>query len=201
MNSALTSVQGAYEQMGWTDSTSVETYLFGHSLGGLFALSWAYYVQHNHLPENMLPQQVIAADPVPKAGQVNISTTGAKLTVPVAILHGKDDTIARPSEWKEPFQQIKTAQKTMYLSYTDARGCPVMYANHEQATVDTSFVSDFIALTVLDGIGVENNWNWRYIWHGLDQVLSGQQTANQLTFDMGHWSDDHVVTPIEVLYQ
>ena len=200
MNSALKSVKEAYEQVGWTESTTVETYLFGHSLGGLFALSWAYYVQQNNLPSNLLPRQVVVADPVPKAGQVDIGNTGRKLTIPVAILHGNDDTIARPSEWKEPFQQIQSLQKKMFLSYTDARGCPVMYANHEQATVDTAFVSDFIALTVLDGVGVENNLNWRYIWYALDQVVSGEKTADQLTFNMGQWSDGHDVNPIEVLY-
>jgi pimeloyl-ACP methyl ester carboxylesterase len=215
LNNALQSVTSAYGTVGFTSDTELDTYLYGHSLGGLFALSWAYYVQQESYPSNMLPLQVVVADPIPNTaisgvpgqlGQllekitddVDIEVTGSALTMPVAILHGNNDWVAPKDEWQEPFTYIATEQKKMFLSYTDQHGCPGMYANHEQATVDTSFFPPFLALTVLDGIGVENDLDWRYIWHGLDQVIRFGVRADQLEFDMGSWSDGTPVKEITV---
>lgn len=55
-----------------------------------------------------------------------------------------------------------------------------------------------LALTFLDGIGVENVLNWRYIWYGLDQVIRLGIRADQLEFDLGCWSDGTSVQGIEV---
>ncbi|NER48190.1 MAG: hypothetical protein F6J92_16110 [Symploca sp. SIO1A3] len=129
---------------------------------------------------------------------VDIKLTGSALTMPVAILHGNEDWVVPKDEWKQPFTYIKTEQKKMFLSFTDNRGCPGMYANHEQATVNTSFFDAFLALTVLDGVGVENDLNWRYIWYGLDQVIRYGERADLLSFDMGNWSDGQPVHGIEV---
>lgn len=214
IHQALTSVHDAYQDADLGD-IPVDTYLFGHSLGGLFALSWAYYIHKENLPENLLPKQVITADPLPntsvagipgKLGEwiqhitddIDVKFTGAALTMPVAILHGNDDWVVPKEEWKQPFNYIKTDQKKMFLSFTDNRGCPGMYANHEQATVNTSFFDTFLALTVLDGVGVENNLNWRYIWYALDQVIRCGKRADLLEFDMGTWSKGYPVHGIEV---
>jgi pimeloyl-ACP methyl ester carboxylesterase len=212
MQAALNGAKQAYDGLGFIQAP-VDTYLFGHSLGGLFALSWAYYVQKNQLPDSLIPRQVVAADPVPDTGfylrgvlgqyldpfidAVDIRVTGAALTMPTAILHGNDDAIAPKHEWKQLFQAIAADHKRMYLSYTDQRGCPALYANHEQATEDTSFVSTVLSLLVLDGVGSENTLNWRYVWAGLDQVIRDGVRADQLTFDLGSWSDGKPVHPIE----
>ncbi|WP_017324428.1 alpha/beta hydrolase [Synechococcus sp. PCC 7336] len=211
MGNALSSVQKAYESENLL-SQEVDTYLFGHSLGGLFALSWPSYVKHRALPQQLLPQQVVVADPIPSSDplsgklgdllekiikEVDIKQTGQDLTMPVGILHGNDDWVIAPQKWLNYFEYIASPDKKMYLSFTDAYGCPAMYANHEQATDDTSFFPPFLALTVLDGVGVANNLDWRYIWHALDRVLKGDR-ADRLTFDMGHWSDGHPVKPIQV---
>lgn len=212
MQAALAGVQQAFDTLGFTQNP-VDTYLFGHSLGGLFALSWPYYVQQNQLSEHLIPKQVIVADPVPDTGYflkgplgpylnrftdaVDIRETGVALTMPTGILHGNEDTIAPKKEWQDLFSMIATENKRMYLSFTDQRGCPALYANHEQATEDTSFLTPFLSLTVLDGVGSENTLNWRYIWAGLDQVIRAGVRADQLTFDLGSWSDGHPVQPIQ----
>ncbi|TVP62397.1 MAG: hypothetical protein EA343_11075 [Nodularia sp. (in: Bacteria)] len=131
--------------------------------------------------------------------QVNIQETGVGLNVPVAILHGNEDTVIPKQDWVTPFNQfIATNHKKMYLSFTDQHGLEPMYANHEQATIDTSFFPDFLAKAALDGVGRENNLNWRYIWDALDQVIRFGARADELQFDMGEWSDGQLVKPIEV---
>jgi pimeloyl-ACP methyl ester carboxylesterase len=215
INNALKSVSTAYGTVGFTDTTALDTYVFGHSLGGLFALSWPYFVQQENYPENMMPLQILVADPIPdtaapqfpgRLGQIiekftdviDVKVTGAALTMPVAILHGNDDWVVPKDSWKEKFPYIKTNQKKMFLSFTDQRGCPAMYSNHEQATVNTSFFPPLLALTVLDGVGTEDDLNWRYIWYGLDRVIRYGDRADQLQFDMGTWSDGEPVKPIQV---
>lgn len=216
LKAALKSTKGAYQQIGFTSTTHVDTYLFGHSLGGLFALSWTYFAKRETppLPDNMLPQQIVVANPISSTRMnfpgalrdiiaqftnvVDVKKTGADVTVPVAILHGNEDTIVPKDEWKEAFGSIKTEKKKMYLSFTDETGYPGMYANHEQATVDTSFFPPLLSLTVLNGIGKEDNLNWQYIWYALDRMIRYGEQADELSFDMGRWSNGQQVHPIEV---
>ena len=124
LKNALESVSSAYPTVGFTETTELDTYLYGHSLGGLFALSWAYYVeQEEKYPKNLLPRQVVVADPIPNTAiasipgelgtllkkitdDVDIEVTGKALTMPVAILHGNDDWVAPKDEWKQPFTYI-----------------------------------------------------------------------------------------------
>lgn len=212
INSAINSAVNAYEQVN-LDKPEVETYLFGHSLGGLFALSWNYYAREK-VPVNMLPKQIVVADPVPDSesnipkrireiikdvggfkDKIDIQTTGDLLKVPVAILHGYEDTIIDKGTWKKSFKYIASNQKAMYLSFTDEYGFPAIYANHEQATVDTSFLPESVTEKYLNGSGKEDNLNWRFIWYALDQVVRGTR-ADQLQFDMGRWSDGTPITPI-----
>jgi len=219
LNAAIASVKGAYNSYLPKD-ISVETYLFGHSLGGLFALSWAHFINQENTDgslEKLLPKQVVVADPIPSTKMgisgpvgkaiklttrddryIDIQGVGGDLTMPVAILHGDKDAIAPKGEWKQWFPYIKTEDKKMYLSFSDIVGCPPMYANHEQATQNLSFFPIFLQLTFLDGVGVENNLNWRYIWDALDRVVRYGENASQLTFDMGNWSNGESVRGISV---
>ncbi len=163
----------------------------------------------------MLPCQVVVADPIPNTAisgipglfgdllrkvsdDVDIKVTGSALTMPVAILHGNDDWVAPKDEWKTPFNYIATEQKKMFLSFSDNRGCPGLYANHEQATVNTSFFPVFLSLTVLDGVGVEDALDWNYVWSALDQVIRHGVQAHLLEFELGVWSDGVPVKEIEV---
>lgn len=223
LNSAIKSVTQAYDSVGLL-TQEVDTYLFGHSLGGLFAMSWQYYTNSPDIPSSLIPKQIIVADPVPDSesnippfvqriiegvhafkDKVDIKYTGRSLTVPLAILHGNDDTIVPINDWLNLFDSfIATNEKALYLSSTDEYGAPAMYANHEQATINTSFVYDSVANEVFDGVGTEDNLNWRYIWDALDQVIRKGARADQLKFDMDHWLDKdktpvQPVTPIQKL--
>lgn len=214
LHNALDSVSGAFAAADLGDKP-VDVYLFGHSLGGLFAMSWPHYAR-TRIPHFPKPLQVVAADPIPDSESlippanrivgraihafkdlVDIKTTGAELHVPLAILHGNDDKIAPKEAWVEPFQKIASPQRKMYLSFSDDHGAPALHAHHNQATQDTSFLPDWMASLFLDGPGVEDDLDWRYIWYGLDQVLRQEARADQLRFDMGCWSDGQPVRPIE----
>lgn len=215
LHNAVDSVSCAFEAAD-LDQAPIDLYLFGHSLGGLFAMSWPS-VARGRLPAHLMPLQVIAADPIPDSeslipaasrivGQaigafkdrVDIAETGADLHVPLAILHGNDDRVAPKQAWVEPFRRIASPQKKMYLSFSDAHGTPALHANHNQAAQDTSFLPEWLAGMFLDGPGVEDNLDWRYVWDGLDQVLRYGACADQLSFDMGTWSDGKPVRSIEI---
>ncbi|ARE39838.1 hypothetical protein RGUI_1697 [Rhodovulum sp. P5] len=215
LRNALASVSDAYAKSGFGAGVAVDTYVYGHSLGGLFALSWPYYVKQDGYPENLLPVQVLTADPIPSstaasapgqlgaafdslADDMDLRLTGTALTMPVAILHGNDDWIVPKAEWDTPFGFIATGQKRMYLSYTDTHGCAGLFANHEQATTDTSFFRPVLATVLLDGVGTEDTLDWRYLWFALDQVIRDGARADQLDFDMGAWSDGHPVRPVSI---
>lgn len=213
MRSAINSFKDAYSYIIGLNSDA-ETYLFGHSLGGLQALSWFYYAS-DYISDELQPKQIIVADPIPTSDgnipgpirfflnrfgsfktKLTIQETGKALTVPVAILHGNADHIVRLSDWKKPFHDIKSHYKQFYYSQSDDHGRPIMKADHMQATVNTGFFPNWMAKSILGGVGVENNLNWRYIWYALDQVIREQSRADQLKFDMGQWSDGEPVRSI-----
>jgi pimeloyl-ACP methyl ester carboxylesterase len=221
MQNALKSVRAGFEHENIASETAVETFLFGHSLGGLFAISWPWYVnrwpgevaREATSPRYLLPQQIVAADPIPSSmmipgrigkliaklvPQVDVRKTGADVTMPLAILHGRDDWVVPPSTWEAYFPAIASPAKSMFVSSTDARGCGALYANHEQCTVDTSFFPTLLALLILDGVGKEDTLDWRYLWPPLDRAVRHGERVDLSQFDMGSWSDGHPVRPIEV---
>lgn len=213
LKNALASVTDAYARCGFGPGTEVDTYVYGHSLGGLFALSWPWSVTADGAPANLLPLQVVTADPIPSGTtpaipgrlgrawrrvqtDIDLQVTGTALTMPVAILHGDSDWIVPKGQWDTPFGWIATPHKRMVLSQTDTHGCPGLFANHEQATTDTSFFSPLLATLLLDGVGTEDDLDWRYLWFALDRVIRDGARADQVTFDLGAWSDGHPVRPI-----
>ncbi len=216
ITNAISSVKDAYECNGLLDE-QVHSYLFGHSLGGLQALSWDYYADKilDSTPAQLKPQQVLAANPIPSSDSnipqpirffvnrfgvleniIQIQNTGCQLNVPVAILHGDSDSIVRLKVWKKMFQYINSNQKRLYTSFTDKHGSPSMLANHMQATVYTHFLPNWMAKCIFGGVGTEDNLSWRYIWCALDQVVRGEKRADALRFFMGKWSDEKNVKPI-----
>ncbi|WP_295881933.1 hypothetical protein [uncultured Thiohalocapsa sp.] len=132
------------------------------------------------------------------AHDVDINVTGQALTMPVAILHGDADWVVPEAQWDTPFGATKTEHKRLFLSLTDTHGCPGHYANHEQATTDTSFFPPLLALLLLDGVGAVDDLDWRYLWSALDRVIRDGVGADQLTFDLGTWSDGQPVKPVSV---
>jgi pimeloyl-ACP methyl ester carboxylesterase len=213
LRNALASVSAAYERAGFDAGAALDTYVYGHSLGGLFALSWPWYVQQDGLPAVLLPRQVLTADPIPttasgmpsgKLGKalarlepdIDVRISAAALTMPVAILHGDSDWVVPKTQWDVYFPCIATPHKRMFLSFTDQHGCPGHYANHEQATDDTSFFPPWLALLALDGVGAVDTLDWRYVWSALDQIIRDGVRADALTFDLGSWSDGRAVKAI-----
>lgn len=205
-------------------STQADVYLFGHSLGGLFALSWCQFLATNQ--SWLQPKQVIVADPVPDSlsnlpalvklllneyfccspfilHPMNIRDTGASLLVPVGILYGAEDTIAPPTSWqqacpsrKSAYDCIASQQKQIYFSYTDTYGQPPLAANHNQSVTDTTYIPNFLA-NMLGGTKTAlDDFHYRFIWFALDKVIDGTHRADQLDFNLDKWSDDTPVTPI-----
>jgi fermentation-respiration switch protein FrsA (DUF1100 family) len=213
LGNAIGSVAAAFERAGLADAP-VDTYLFGHSLGGLFALSWPAFAA-GKVPAELMPSQVIAANPIPDsesliptpiritgraigayADRVDVAEAGAALRVPVAILHGAGDILVPVRSWAGPFEAIASKEKRFYCAQSDSHGAPALVADHIQSGVDTSFLPNVMAMMSVGGVASENTLNWRYIWPALDQVIRCGARADQLQFDMGAWSDGTPVRPI-----
>lgn len=197
---------------------NVDIYLFGHSMGGLFALSWPHYLSQNQ--QKLHPLQVIAADPVPDSLSnlpafvryilehdlqdspfvkypMNIQDTGSSLTVPAAILHGNEDTIVSPCSWKQPFGAIASKNKKIYFSNSDNTGEPSLSANHNQSVTDTkALLPDYLAVALGGAKSEADDLNWRYIWFALDRAIQGT-AVDTLLFDLAKWSDGTPVKPVD----
>lgn len=219
VDNAISSVNRAYSCHGLLKEP-VNSFLFGHSLGGLQALSWNYYATKcfDQIPPQLQPRQILAVDPIPQSDSniprpircllklfrlfkttVDIKCTGPDLNVPVAILHGESDSIVKVQDWQKNFKYIGSEQKRLYLSSSDRHGSPSMLANHMQAATYTHFLPNWMAKLVLGGVGAEDNLNWRYVWFALDRVILGKKRADQLLFCLGKWSDGVRVKPIQIL--
>ncbi|WP_231867013.1 hypothetical protein [Anabaena sp. 4-3] len=184
-------------------------YVFGHSLGGLLALSWPLYLEPSQ--QKFLPKQIITADPAPSTEMgipqialwilklfnspfaeqpINIRTIGSKLTLPIGILHGADDRIVKPESWVKPgfwqqksnFDCIASQEKKIYfsLSNKDKKYYPPLIAFHNQAVTDTTYYDDAL-FENFGGVKTEPNpYNLQYIWLGVDRVVTNKANVNQL---------------------
>lgn len=190
-------------------SSQADVYLFGHSLGGLFALSWCEFLAADQ--SWLQPKQVIVADPVPDSlsnlptpvrelleafcasmpfvrEPMHIWDTGSSLHVPVGILYGAEDTIAPPNSWEEvPSRQLESAydciasqQKQIYFSHTDTYGQPSLAANHNQSVTDTTYIPDSLARKLGGAKTDLDDFHYRYIWFALDRVIDETIRADQL---------------------
>ena len=185
-------------------SNEVEYFAFGHSLGGLVALSlpFGYTKQQD---QRFNPQQIVVADPaastemgIPKFAiailkffrspftnaPILITETGEKLTVPVVILHGGADKLVPPKTWKKGenysvnFAKIASGDKQVYFSYSNSD--KKLVAFHNQAVTSTQYYDDGLFEHfggVKDG---PNAYNCHYVWPGLDLIISGNSTPQKL---------------------
>lgn len=209
MDNAITLTCQAWQQVqaGAEQVPEVEWILFGHSLGGLLALSWQSFLPADQ--SQFLPKQVLVADPAPSTEMgipgfvilllklfrvpfatdpLTIAQTGPDLTLPVGILHGASDEIVKPAEWIKPplfshqtnFDAIASSNKQIYFSLSVEGSDPPLIAFHNQAVTDTNYYDDDLFENfggVKDG---PNAYNTEYIWPGLDLVIQNQAQADAL---------------------
>ncbi len=186
------------------ETKQLDFYTFGHSLGGLLALSWPTYLSSEQ--QKFKPEQILTADPAPKSDMgipgfvtpflkllgspsvteaISIEETGKNIEVPVAILHGVDDKIVNPKEWvKTPlfraqplFDYIGTERKKIYFSESNPK--KDLEANHNQAVTDTYFGKVFFKKFGGFKEG-PNAYNYEFIWPGLNSIIRGEVKADKL---------------------
>ncbi len=187
------------------DEVDFDFYIFGHSLGGLLALSWPAYITET----KFFPKQIITADPAPSTEMgipqiavfilklfrspftlepITIRKTGIKLDIPVGILHGADDNIVTPQSWigrslwsqKTNFDSIVSSQKKIYFSLSKKQDNPPLIAFHNQAVTDTTYFNDAL-FNNFGGVKDEPNaYNYQYLWPGLQLVVENQVEVNDL---------------------
>lgn len=181
---------------------AVETFAFGHSIGGLIALSLPSQLTHESDPR-VVPKQIVVADPAPSTlmgipglaiwllqrlnsrftqRPIRIVSTGPKVDVPVTILHGAADRLVPPPQWlsgtPSNYDAINSSvDKAIYFSCSSP---PDLTAFHNQAVTSTEFYGDGLMREfggVKDGV---NAYNWEYIWPGLELIITGQVTPSTL---------------------
>lgn len=199
----------SWEKLGQDDpelnDAAFDFYVFGHSLGGLLALSWNAFV----MDKKFQPQQVLTADPAPSTemgipaiaifilkvfrspftqAPITIRDTGSKLDLPVGILHGIDDTLVTPQSWvkrsrkdqKSNFDYIASPKKKIYFSLSEKEAQPPLIAFHNQAVTDTTYFDDALFKNFGGVKHKPNAYDFEYIWAGLRFVVENQYDANEL---------------------
>lgn len=192
----------------------IDFYVFGHSLGGLLALSWPYYLKEN--PDGKLekfhPKQIITADPAPNTimgipgiatvilrifrfpfvtEPLKIEQTGTELKIPTAILHGNSDKIVKPSQWvKPPRSQGKgsffdIASTEKNIYFSQSNPNKDLIANHNQSVTNTRYYGDGFMKNFGGVKDGPNAYNYEYIWPAVKAVIMEDVQANKLKDNNG----------------
>ncbi len=195
----IASVRGALAELGpAADGDAV--YLFGHSLGGLFAACWpalgcvtarGIVVAHPSLSLERIPawarQHITPLDYEPLL---------AKVEVPVWLLNGDADTIAPTDESKRLFELLTHApEKRLFVAKSDGHGAPRLVPGHLATVRDDSHMLHLVLETFGGGTGSDDALHSRYYYAALDAMVHGLVPH----FDMGEWSDGTPVAGVEQL--
>mgnify|MGYP000861800001 CR=1 FL=1 len=194
---AIASTTQAIDALGAKADRS-QVFLFGHSLGGLVAATWA-------ARGGIAPAGILLANPSTSSGAgipdfVPVTVTpipwaslAGATTAPTVILTGDQDTIAAPAESLALYDALTgVTTKGVYELRGDATQSPAIQADHMAAIQSQGIVPDWM-MNALGGDAEEDTADWRYYWAALDQLLAGDATP---TFDMGRWSNGTPVKPI-----
>ncbi|NET15949.1 MAG: hypothetical protein F6K08_25570 [Okeania sp. SIO1H6] len=192
----------------------IDFYVFGHSLGGLLALSWPYYLKEN--PDKKLekfhPKQIITSDPapntlmgIPKIATVilgifrfpfvteplKIKNTGTELKIPTGILHGNNDKIVKPTEWvKPPRSQEKgsffdIASTEKNIYFSTSNKEKDLIANHNESVTNTTYYGNGFMKNFGGAKDRPNAYNYQYIYPAVLAVVKNDVQANELKDDNG----------------
>ncbi|MDY6784673.1 MAG: hypothetical protein SW833_19365 [Cyanobacteriota bacterium] len=200
----------------------IDFYVFGHSLGGLLALSWPYYLkqQQDEKLDKFHPKQIITADPapnsimgIPKIATVilwifqfpsvtrplKIKKTGCDLKVPTGILHGNDDKLVKPSEWikgsrsQEKGAFFSIASKEKNIYFAQSNKDKNLIANHNECVTNTIYYGDGFMKNFGGAKREPDAYNYEYIWSAVRAVVIGDVQANQLKNGNGFNLEDFEV--------
>lgn len=203
--------------------TTVETFAFGHSLGGLIALSLPDYLKRQKPDSRFLPKKFVAADPaastemgIPRfaiwllklfgspftAAPISIQETGHNLTEPVVILHGGSDKLVPPRLWKSSagessvnYAAIESSQKAIYFSYSNPKLTPPLKAFHNQAVTCTEYYDDALFENFGGVKKGPNAYNRSYIWPGIGMIFSDVASPDNLLDHFPHGDFDIKTVP------
>ncbi|NEP78933.1 MAG: hypothetical protein F6K39_12590 [Okeania sp. SIO3B3] len=200
----------------------IDFYVFGHSLGGLLALSWPYYLTKNpdRRLEKFYPKQIITADPapntlmgIPKIATIilgifrlpfvteplKIKNTGTELKIPTGILHGNNDKIVKPTEWvKPPRSQEKgsffdIASTEKNIYFSTSNKEKNLIANHNESVTNTKYYGDGFMKNFGGAKHGPNAYNYEYIWPAILAVVIDHVQVNELKDGKGFKLEDFKV--------
>lgn len=172
-----------------------EIYLYGHSLGGLVALSWQ---ANGGVPVRALVlshPQVNSQEGIPsfvkgwlKIIEIPWQDMAPAISVPVVILNGEDDHLAPVSQSQKILSLLTAApSKVLYVARHDGYGLPTLSPNHGAPLDDIKGLPDHLKFFGISG--ERDALDYRFYFAGLDAVMDGGYDA--LPFDMGTWSNGH----------
>lgn len=175
-----------------------KVYLFGHSLGGLIAATWAGR-------GGIAPAGIVLANPSTAAGAgvpdfVPVTVTpipwqslAPATTAPTVILTGDGDTIAPPAEATALADALTGASRRgVWMLRGDRTQAPPIQADHMAPIQRQGIVPDLI-MNALGGDAEEDTADWRFYWAALDQLMAG---SAEPTFSMGTWGNGTPVKPV-----
>ena len=201
LNNVIALTEDAWEYLSqqecyshWNQET-LDTFAFGHSLGGLFALSLPFCLKDssNH---RFFPKQIVTADPAPSTeigiprfaiwilklfrspfteAPIRIQDTGTVLTKPVVILHGGADRLVPPHQWvvsSANYKAIASQHKAIYFSYSNSKKQPPLVAFHNQAVTSTQYYDDALFKNFGGVKNGPNAYNAQYIWPSVRQLFA-----------------------------
>ncbi|MDJ0601576.1 MAG: hypothetical protein QNJ37_22365 [Crocosphaera sp.] len=209
-----------YSEQNSSDATQllfkndIDFYVFGHSLGGLLALSWPYYLSQNTDKSLTLftPQQIITSDPAPNTNlgipgialiilkifgfpfatqPMGIEETGQSIEVPVGILHGIDDRIVKATQWVVPPLEDKNGQFFSIASvakkiyFSESNPDKNLTADHNQSVTNTEYYGDGFMANFGGAKDGPDAYNYQYVWPALQAVVTDKAQVNQLVNHQG----------------
>lgn len=216
LRNAATLTQNAWDDLAslpeyahWRSSPQ-RFYVFGHSLGGLLALSLPF-LQTKGQTGHLQPQAILACDPatsttmgIPKlalwllrlfnspftSAPLDIKQVGPMLTIPVTILHGLEDTIVPPQLWavqggKGGFDAIASSTKALYFASSNRMLDPDLIAFHNQAVTSTQTYDDALFKSFGGAKIRPNAYNTNWIWPSLTALFTEAALPNNLLQHLG----------------